>query len=149
MLEKIFYVFLATITPLSELRGGIPLGISLGLDPLFTFFLTVLINGLLYFPVIFILNKFYDNFFSKWNLFKLYLSRTRYKGKPWIDKFGFLGLALFVAIPFPLSGVYTGTVLSWLLGMNFKKTILAIYLGVFLVGFKILMATLGFISWIN
>ncbi|HLE02452.1 MAG TPA: small multi-drug export protein, partial [Dehalococcoidia bacterium] len=58
-----------------------------------------------------------------------YIQRVRDRGRPLVSKHGFLGLALFVAVPLPFTGVYSGTILSWLMGMDLKKSSLAIGLG--------------------
>ncbi len=79
-------------------------------------------------------------------IFNSYLEWMRQKKKPWVDKYGFLGLTLFVAIPLPTSGVYTGTTLSWLLGMDWKRAYLAVGLGVLLAGVVVLLVALGIIT---
>jgi uncharacterized membrane protein len=146
MTEKIAWVLLATVSPISELRGGIPLGISLGLNPWFTFFMAVIANALIFFPVFFALRLFYDKLLSRIPLFNKYLDSLRKRGKPKIDKYGFWGLALFVAVPLPLTGAYTGTILAWLLGMDWKKAFFAIGLGVIGAGVIVLLITLGVTS---
>jgi len=121
-------------------------GISLGLDPLFTFFVAVVANALLLFPIFFALRLFYDKFLSRIQIFNRYLDSVRRRGKPKVDKHGFLGLALLVAIPLPVTGVYTATILSWLLGMDWKKAFVPIALGVVVAGIIVLLITLGVIG---
>ncbi|MGA8849182.1 MAG: small multi-drug export protein [Dehalococcoidia bacterium] len=146
MAGKIAWVLLTTILPISELRGGIPLGISLGLYPWFTFFIAVIANALIFFPIFFALRLFYDKLLSRIPLFNKYLDNLRKRGKPKVDKYGFWGLALFVAVPLPLTGAYTGTILAWLLGMNWRKAFLAVGLGVIIAGVVVLLITLGVTS---
>jgi uncharacterized membrane protein len=146
MTKDIVWVLLITISPISELRGGIPLGISLGLDPWFTFFIAVVANALIFFPVFFALRLFYDKLLCRIQLFNRYLESLRKRGKPKVDKYGFWGLALFVAVPLPLTGAYTGTILAWLLGMDWKKAFPAIGLGVVVAGVVVLLITLGVTS---
>ena len=146
MIEKIGLTLLATVLPISELRGGIPLGISLGLDPLLTFAIAVIANALIFFPAYFLLRGLYSKFLSRWGLFNRYLDSLRRKGKPRLDKYGFLGLALFVAVPLPLTGAYTGTILAWLFDMNWRKSFLAIGLGVLIAGIIVLLITLGVVK---
>lgn len=62
------------------------------------------------------------------------------------DKIGFYALLLFVAVPLPGTGAWSGTILSWLLGLDRKKSIMAIAAGVMIAGLIILLGTLGFIS---
>ena len=136
-------VLLVTVSPISELRGGIPLGISLGLEPWFTFLIAVVANALVFFPVFFALRLFYNKVLFRIPLFDKYLDNLRKRGKPIVDKHGFWGLALFVAVPLPLTGAYTGTILAWLLGMNWKRAFPAVSLGVLVAGVVVLLITLG------
>jgi uncharacterized membrane protein len=136
-------VLLVTVSPISELRGGIPLGISLGLEPWFTFLIAVVANALVFFPVFFALRLFYKKVLFRIPLFDKYLDNLRKRGKPIVDKHGFWGLALFVAVPLPLTGAYTGTILAWLLGMNWKRAFPAVSLGVLVAGVVVLLITLG------
>jgi uncharacterized membrane protein len=146
MTEEVAWVLLATVSPISELRGGIPLGISLGLGPLLTFFIAVVANALIFFPVFFALRLFYDKLLCRIPLFNKYLDNLRKRGKPKVDRYGFWGLALFVAVPLPLTGAYTGTILAWLLGMDWRKAFFAVGLGVIIAGIVVLLITLGVTS---
>jgi len=155
MTREIAWVLVATISPISELRGGIPLGIlQYGLDPLFTFFVAIIANALIFFPIFFALHFFYDKLLYRIPLFDEYLDNLRKRGKPKVDKYGFWGLILFVAIPLPITGAYTGTILAWLLGMDWRKAFPAVGLGVIVAGAIVLLITrlieLGILSipWI-
>lgn len=132
--------------PVIELRGGIPLGISLGLDPVFTLFIAVIANGLMFFPIFFGLHLFYDRLLSRIPLFDRYLDSVRRRGKPKVDKYGFWGLLFFVAIPLPITGVYTATSLAWLLEIDHRKAFLPIGIGVVIAGVIVLLATLGVVE---
>ena len=134
---------LVTVLPISELRVGIPLGISLGLDPWFTFFAAIVANALIFFPVFFALRLFYDKFLSRIPLFDRYLDNLRKRGKPKVDKYGFWGLFLFVAVPLPLTGAYTGTILAWLLDVDWRRAFPAVGVGVIVAGFVVFLLTLG------
>lgn len=143
MTWEIAWVLLATVSPISELRGGIPLGIlKYDLDPLLIFCIAVIANALIFFPVFFALRLFYDKVLFRIPLFDKYLDSLRKRGKPKVDKYGFWGLALFVAVPLPLTGAYTGTILAWLLGMDWRKAFLAVGLGVIVAGVVVLLITL-------
>ena len=97
MIKESIAVIIANILPTMEQIGGIPLGIALGLDPVYSFLLSLTVNTLLFFPVYFSLKLFYDSVFSKIELFNKYLERARKKGKPYVDKYGVLGLAFFIS----------------------------------------------------
>jgi uncharacterized membrane protein len=147
MIEEIAWVLLVTVSPISELRGGIPLGIlGFGLDPLLIFCITVIANVLIFFPVFFALRLLYEKVLFRIPLFDRYLDNLRKRGKPKVDKYGFWGLFLFVAVPLPLTGAYTGTILAWLLGMNWKKALPGVILGVLTAGIVVLLITLRVID---
>ena len=143
MIDKIAQVLLATVLPISELRGGMWLGIvTFGLDPLLIFAIAVIANILIFFPIFFALRLFYDKVLYRIPLFDKYLDNLRKRGKPKVDKYGFWGLFLFVAVPLPLTGAYTGTILAWLLGMEWRKAFLAVGVGVVVAGVVVLLITL-------
>jgi len=146
VMREMALVIVWTLIPISELRGGIPLGVSLGLDPLLVFVVAIIANALLFFPIFFGLCLFYDKFLSRFQLFNRYLENVQKRGKPKVDKYGFWGLTLLVAIPLPVTGVYTATFLSWLLAMDWKKAFPAIGLGVVIAGTIVLLVTLGVIQ---
>jgi len=129
MLDKIAMVMLANLMPATEQIGGISLGLNLGLDPLTVLFVSLLVNCLLFFPIYFGMDFFNDIFLKKIKLFEKYLERARKRGKPYIDKYGIFGLTLFIALPTPLTGTYTASILSWFLDLNWRKSFLAIFIG--------------------
>jgi uncharacterized membrane protein len=146
MTREIALTLLVTVSPISELRGGIPLGISLGLTPWSVFLMAVIVNALIFFPIFFALRLFYDKLLYRIPLFDKYLNHLRKRGEPVVEKYGFWGLALFVAIPLPITGAYTGTMLAWLAGMDWKKAFPAVGLGVIVAGVIVLLITLGVIN---
>ncbi len=60
-----------------------------------------------------------------------------------VDKYGFWGLLLFVAVPLPFTGAYTGTILAWLLDTDWRKAFPAVGLGVIVAGLIVFLITLG------
>lgn len=145
-MRDVLLVILATVTPVSELRGAIPLGIGLGLDPVLTFVVAVITNIVVFLPTRFVLEFFYDAALRRIPWFERYLVRLRRRGQPVVEKYGLLGLAVFVAVPLPLTGAYTGTILSWLLAMEWKRSFLAVALGVIGAGLIVMAATMGVIA---
>lgn len=145
-LKAVILVTLTTFSPVVEINGSIPLGIALGLDPIYTFGIATLANIFLFFPVFFGLKVLYNSIFSRIKLFNKYLSRIRKKGKPYVDKYGYIGLTAFIALPSPLTGVYTGSILAWLLNMDWKKSVISISLAVVINGIIILGIVLGFLT---
>jgi uncharacterized membrane protein len=148
-LRTILLVILTTFSPAVEINGSIPLGITLGLDPLQTFIIAIIANIILFFPVFFGLKLLYDSSFSRIKLFNKYLKRVRERGKSYIDKYGYIGLTAFIALPSPLTGVYTGSILAWLLDMDWKKSAICISLAVVINGLIVLGITLGSLTFLS
>ena len=145
-MNEILLVIVASASPISELRGGIPLGIGLGLDPVLTFVVALIANILVFFPARFVLNVFYRSLLHRLPLFDRYLLRVRERGKPTVDKYGLVGLVLFVAVPLPITGAYTGTVLSWLLAMDWKRAFAGVTAGVVIAGIVVMLVTMGVVT---
>ncbi len=145
-MRDILLVMLTTALPVSELRGGIPLGVALGLDPWLVFVVAVVTNIAIFVPTRLALAWFYRSVFTRIPYFDTYLVRVRRRGEPTVRKYGLLGLLLFVAVPLPITGAYTGTVLSWLLAMEWKRSFIAVGIGVVCAGVIVMLATLGVIS---
>jgi len=153
---RIILAIILSILPISELRVGLPLAILFANDNnipmILVFFLIVAANIL----AIFIAFFFFDNVhkllmknrFYK-NIFDSYIKRIQKKVDNFEKKYsttGFLALAIFVAVPLPGTGVWTGCIIAWLLNLDRKKSILAISLGVLVAGILMLLGTLGFLS---
>jgi len=64
------------------------------------------------------------------NFFERFIERARIKLHKKVERWGWLGIAVFVAIPLPLTGAWTGTLGAWVLGLSKRKTMLAVLLGV-------------------
>lgn len=140
------WVLLITVLPITELRGGIPLGIGLGLDPVLVFSVAVVANILIFFPIFFGLRVFYDRVLSRIPLFDKYLNALRRRGRPKVERYGLWGLLFFVAIPLPITGVYTATALAWLLEMDWRKAFVPIGVGAVIAGIIVLLGTLGIVE---
>lgn len=143
-------VFLTSMLPIVELRGALPLAINLFHIAWPKAFLIAVVGNMVPIPFILLLLepivkilsriKFMNRFFS-W-LFE----RTRKKGKM-VEKYEELGLMIFVAIPLPVTGGWTGALIAYLLGLEFKKAILFIGLGVFIAG--VIVTTLCLLGWLG
>lgn len=154
---RIIYAILLTLMPVTELRAGLPVAMlyaqDKGISLLLIFILIVLINILLIFFIFFFLDhlhKLLMNFKVYNRVFNASLKRFQKR----VDKFekrhatlGFLALVLFVAVPLPGTGAWSGCLASWLLGLDRKKSIMAIALGVLIAGLLIFLGMLGFFSF--
>jgi len=148
-IEKIAMVILANFVPTTEQIGGISLGLSLGLDPITVLLTSLTVNCLLFFPIYFGLKLLYNKFFSKIKLFEKYLERTRKRGKPYIDKYGEFGLTVFVALPSPLTGTYTASLLAWFMNLDWKKSFLAVAVGSFIGALVIFFGYFGILNFLK
>ena len=146
MIEATAMVIIANILPTLEQVGGIPIGLALGLDPIYTLLVSLAVNCFLFFPIYFGLKLFYDRIFSRIKLFNRYLEKVRKKGKPYIVKYGIFGLTAFISLPTPLTGTYTASILSWFLDLDWKKSFIAIAIGSTIGGVIILATSLGLIE---
>jgi uncharacterized membrane protein len=138
MLKEIIIVALLTLTPFLELRASIPYGfLQTSLHWSVIFFIAVIVNSLLA-PLLFILLHKFVHVFRKMHwfdwLYSTYVMRTQHKVHPYVDKYGVWGLALFIGVPLPGSGVYSGVLASFILGMHFRDMFKAAVVGVVIAG---------------
>jgi uncharacterized membrane protein len=133
----LLWTALLSFLPISELRGGIPFAIANGIPWYWAFLFSVTLNALVA-PVcwiflstlhkLFLRMNWYKNFFDR------FVERARDKLKRGVEKWGWLGIAAFVAIPLPVTGAWTGTLGAWVLGIRKRRTLLAVILGVLVAG---------------
>lgn len=144
-MNNLLTVALITLIPWIEVRGSIPVGIGLGLDPWLVFLTAAIFNILIFFPIFFGL-KFIYKFLKRWGFFERIVTKVRKKGEPYIKRYGVIGLAIFIGIPLPGTGVYAGTLLAWLLDVEWKKAFIAAAIGVIIAVSIIFVASMGVFS---
>jgi len=149
--------------PIVELRGAIPVGhvlipdtdksTRLGRDDLrrsARIFLYAVLGNMLPVPFILLLLGPVSNLCMKVPVGKKFFdwlfARTRRKTAD-IEKYEFWGLAIFVAVPLPATGAWTGAMAGWLLGLNFFRSLLSIFFGV--LGAGVVMTALALLGWIG
>ena len=153
MLKKYLLVFLVSMVPLIELRGAVPIGLSNFLGdplPLIPLYITCIIGNMLPVPIIFFFarkvliwgadKKFIGKFFS------FCLEKGEKGGKKLQETAGkglYFALFLFVGIPLPGTGAWTGTLAASFLDMDFKKSVIAVMAGVVLAGIIMGLASAG------
>jgi uncharacterized membrane protein len=146
-MHPIIELILITFIPALELRMSIPYGILiLGVNVWLVFLVCVLANIILGIVVYFFLDKFVHIFVKiKWvgNAYNKIVERTQKKIKKYVDKYGTWGLAVFIGIPLPLSGVYTGALGSYFLGIKYQKFIIAEIIGVVIAGVIVTLVVLS------
>jgi uncharacterized membrane protein len=160
MMESIFLIILLTMIPLLELRASIPAGI-LGLSvtiPFTSFIVTldptpwaiVLIVAIIANWILGLLLYFFMDFILKVltivpainRLKEKLLVRTQRRIHPYVEKYGLFGVALFIGVPLPGSGVYTGALGAYLMGMEKKTFAKASFIGVVIAGIAVTAITL-------
>lgn len=141
MLKKYLFVFLVSMVPLIELRGGVPIAVGMGLDYWSALGVCVLGN-MLPVPIIY----FFARKVLHWGCDKKYIGKFftyciekgEKGGHKLAQKAGrgglFFALLLFVGIPIPGTGAWTGTLAASFLDMGIKSTTLSVCLGVVLAG---------------
>ena len=142
MLRKYLLCFLVSMVPLIELRGGVPIAVGLGLD-YWNALVVCVIGNMLPVPIIYMFARkvliwgsdkpYIGKFFS------YCIEKGEHGGKRLVSRAGrgglFVALMLFVGIPLPGTGAWTGTLAASFLNMGFRATTLAVSLGVVIAGF--------------
>jgi uncharacterized membrane protein len=125
------------LLPISELRGGLPFALRNGIPLLVAYPICVGANALVA-PLVYLFLSSLHKLLERWQPYRRFfehiVERSRRKVHAKVEKYGYLGLVLFVAIPLPITGAYTGTLGAWILGMDRRKTILAVFGGVIIAG---------------
>ncbi len=137
------FTALLSFMPISELRGAIPFAMANGIPWYWAYLFSVTLNALVApFCWVFLVTlhillyginendgfRWYKKFFNRF----VEKARNKLSGK--IEKWGWLGIAVFVAIPLPITGAWTGTLGAWILGISKKRTMAAVILGVAIAG---------------
>ena len=149
MLKKYLICFLVSMVPIVELRGAIPISQGMQL-PLLQSYIICVIGNMLPVPVIYLFarrvlewgadKKYIGKFFT------FCIEKGDKGGKKLQEKAGrglFVALLLFVGIPLPGTGAWTGTLAASFLDMDFKSSVIAVMLGVMLVGIIMGLASAG------
>lgn len=144
-LKREILVILMAAMPISELRGAIPLGISLGLSPIHSTIISIIGNMAIVPILLKILNPVM-NYLEKTFLFSKFIGwikrRTLKRTRATIKKYSLLGLFILVAIPVPTTGAWTGCIAATLLKLDYKNALLVILSGVFTAG--IIVSTISY-----
>ncbi|KUG02458.1 small multidrug export protein [hydrocarbon metagenome] len=144
-------VLLTAMLPVIEVRGAIPVGISMGLSPLNAAFISV-VGSMIPVPIVFFTVRPVFNYLKGTRLFKNAVNRIikRSMGKSGnVQKYGAWGLVLFVAIPLPGTGVWTGAIIAALLDIRFKRVFAAILLGDVIAAVAIMLLSSGIVRAVS
>lgn len=133
MLRYIIISVLLSFSPFGEAKAGIPYALLKGVDIYLALGLCLAANIAVY-PVMLYFLKSFNRYFFRWNTYKksaVFVARRAKNGaQKKIQKYGFWGLVFFVMIPLPGTGVYAGTIVSYIFRFDEKKSFLANTLGI-------------------
>lgn len=156
MLSKYLLVFLVSMVPLVELRLAVPMAVGMGL-PYFPALITCVIGNMIPVPFIYLFARKVlvwgadKKYIGK--IFTFFLEKGERAGKKLTEKAGrgglFVALMLFVGIPLPGTGAWTGALGASFLNMGFKSTTLSVSLGVVIAGIIMAVASTGVFSIIG
>ena len=149
MFKNYLWIFFISMVPLIELRGAIPVSQALQM-PVVPSYIVCIIGNMLPVPIIYL----FARRFLEWGqdkkviggICRFFLVKGTAAGEKLQSKAGrgiFVALLLFVGIPIPGTGAWTGTLAASLLGMRFRDTVIAVMLGVPLAGLIMMAASLG------
>ena len=145
-MEKPIVILITAILsfmPISELRGAIPFAIANNIPWYWAFLFAVSLNILVAPACWIFLATVHKLFYGtspekgfRWykSLFDRFVERARKKLSAGVEKWGWIGIAVFVGIPLPITGAWTGTLGAWILGISKRKTMLAVTVGVIISG---------------
>lgn len=145
---KELLVFIISLMPILELRGGLIAAALLGVNPVASYIISIIGNII---PVPFIL--WFINGIINWMRGRKHLSKIakwldkkvdKHKGQ--IEKFGFWGLVLFVGIPLPGTGAWTGCLIASVLEMDRKKAFLATMIGILMASIIMMILSFGLLK---
>ncbi|NLY86298.1 MAG: small multi-drug export protein [Tissierellia bacterium] len=145
--RELFVVFVSML-PIVELRGAIPLGISMDLSPIHSAVLSI-IGNIVIIPFLLKLLQPIMAFLEKTYIFSKtvgWVKKRSMKKADIVKKYSLIGLFIFVAIPLPGTGVWTGSVIASLLKLNHKKAFFAMVLGIIVAGIIVLTLSYGVIT---
>ena len=152
MIKNYLIIFLISMIPLIELRGAIPVSQAMQL-PIIPSYIICILGNMIPVPIIYL----FARKFLEWGqnkkiiggICRFFLEKGTKAGDKLQSKAGrgiFLALLLFVGIPLPGTGAWTGTLAASFLNMKFKQTVIAVMLGVLLAGLIMMAGSLGLFS---
>ncbi len=146
--SKELVVLAIAALPITELRAALPVAINIFHFPWYYAFLLAIIGNLIPVPLLLLFLNSLSRMLSKIGIFERMLhwlfERTRRRGKI-IEKYQRIGLMLFVAIPLPVTGAWTGSLAAVLSGLKFKHAFLSIFAGILIAG--AIVTCLSLLGW--
>ena len=145
------YVFLCSMVPIIELRGAIPIGAALGL-PVYVNYIISVIGNIIPVPFILLFIRAILQWMKKvpkLNKIAVWVEEKAEKNKSKVLKYATFGLFVFVAVPLPGTGAWTGALVAAMLDMRMKRAFPAILFGVMCAGVIMSLASYGVLSFLS
>ena len=147
---KEIIVFIISMCPILELRGGLIAASLLGMDPWLSY-IVCMIGNIIPIPfILWLINKILkwmrNSKSKKISGIAKWLDAKVEKHKGQIEKYGYLGVVLFVGIPLPGTGAWTGSLIASVLEMDRKKTFIAVMLGIIIASIIMMLLSFGVVA---
>lgn len=147
LIKDYFWVFFVSMLPIVELRGGVPIGVGMGL-PLLPTLIVAIVGNIIPVPFIIFFAQKMLNWLATWPkigpLFQKIIDRATEKSKgEKFQKYELWALFTFVAIPLPGTGAWTGSLIAAILQMDWKKALPVVFAGVVAAGIIMSLASAG------
>ncbi len=150
-IKNILYIFLCSMVPIIELRGAIPMGAALDI-PFYINYIISVVGNMLPVPFILLFIRHILHWMKKipkLDKIAAWIENKAEKNKAKVLKYATFGLYVFVAIPLPGTGAWTGALVAAMLDMRMKRSIPAILLGVMTAGVIMSLASYGAIGFLK
>ena len=151
-MKDFLWIVLVSMVPMIELRAAIPLGCGMGL-PAWQVFAAAVIGNMLPVPfIVLFIRRIFAFIRRHWSRLNGLLDRIEAKAEKNIERvqrYEILGLCLFVAIPLPGTGAWTGSLIAALLDIRLRRSLPAIFLGVLVAGLIMTAISYGFKFGVN
>ena len=150
-LWDVIYTFLLSMVPIIELRGAIPLGAGLGL-PWYINYIVCVIGNFLPVPFILLFIRAILNWMKKvpkLDKIAIWLEARAAKKSDKVNKYATLGLLVFVALPLPGTGAWTGSLVAALMEMRLKHSLLSVFCGVLIAGIIVTLIAYGALGFLQ
>lgn len=150
-LKNYLWVFFLSMVPVLELRAAIPIGATLGLEWVANYLICV-IGNMIPVPIILLFVRHVLEWMKKiprLDKIALWVENKAQKNTPKVQKYTSLGLLIFVALPLPGTGAWTGALVAAMLDMRMKYAIPSIFCGVLIAGLIMSLASYGLVSFLT
>ncbi len=150
-LKNYLWVFFLSMVPVLELRAAIPIGATLGLEWVANYLICV-IGNMIPVPIILLFVRHVLEWMKKiprLDKIALWVENKAQKDTPKVQKYASLGLLIFVALPLPGTGAWTGALVAAMLDMRMKYAIPSIFCGVLIAGLIMSLASYGLVSFLT